>query len=387
MSEILDLNNCGCTSSGSGAGSNTNVSVSCDDSNTLPTYFCKDDLIYKLSNEGTHYVNQDDPDDTIIYEDLISGGYNVCDFSSGGGVPLAFISSVNPSRLADSVAVDIIIKGSYFEAASTLSVEDATVNSFTVIDGNTINANITPGAGLGDKDVTVSNSTGSTIVSGLLVVADSTWYDLRTGGDSFTIGTGSGNDIRYGGNVTGVLRDADGLYTTRSSNSWYNWVKFEFLNWQRGDNKKFEFIFKIWDSGAFMLGITSANNDESLTAPGFAYGQAELVSYFTNPDTHWGLYGNDSEPGNDINYNSSSSLSGVTTDYYKIIITRDGSRDGDLTIYKLPSGAPSDWDDVGTRTRIYNVDLTFISPIQDFLLPVMIPNSSINERIVAMRLI
>lgn len=199
------------------------------------------------------------------------------------GFPDPIFTSIKPNVFNQNVTSNVEIKGSYFTTNnSSLSISNYTINSYSVVDDNTIQANITSNSTDGFYDLSISNIAGSVTETNAVETRTSTWVDLRLGGDAFTDGNAAGNAIRYRAGM-GMSRDANGMFFT-GSNPWSSWVKFENLAWNRGDNKTLQWIFTK-PTNTMMIGIGSDVTDETNTAQ---YQQAETEAYFQNSTTMWG---------------------------------------------------------------------------------------------------
>lgn len=297
--------------------------------------------------------------------------------------PIPFISS-GANSMNPSTTVNMTISGENFTPTTTVSIPgfDGTINSTTVNSSSELVVNITAGTTETTYDIVVSNGgVLNTIWTGngenLLTVATSTWKDLRLGGDTFTDGNGAGNDIRYRSGM-GLTRDANGMYFT-GSNPWGSWVKFESLGWTRGTNKILQWIFTN-PTSSMMIGIGSDATNETSSAQ---YGQAEVEVYFQNSTTMYGLYGNNGSPGSIGNQSNSTTIpSGAV---FKIKFTNDGTAGSSVvTLYRIPSASPADWDDESTVLKTFTVGGS-LNPNETNIMPFIIPRSGGSQRFIAVK--
>lgn len=297
--------------------------------------------------------------------------------TNGGTFPLPIVSSILPNTLNHNSTQDIIIKGSYFTTGgANLTINSYTVNSFTVVDDNTIEANITSNSTDGFYDLTVSNVTGSTTVTNGIETKLSTWVDLRFGGDTFTDGNAAGNDIRYRTGMS-MVRDVTGM-SFIGSTPWSSWVKFESLGWTRGSNKTMQWIFSQ-PSSNIMIGIGSDATNETNTAQ---YQQAETEAYFNSATSFWGLYGNNGNVGTAGNQGNSTTIG---TGTFKIKFTNDGGVGGVFTLYQLPSANLGDWDNESTVLRTFTIGGT-LNPDETNIMPFIIPQNGGTQRFIALKI-
>lgn len=276
-------------------------------------------------------------------------------------------------RLNQNITTDIFIRGGWFTNATTVEIPGITVNSTTIVDDDTIRVNITTPAIDSLFDVQVTNEGGTTTFADGIEVQLSTWTDLRQGGDTFAIGT----DIRVRSGMS-VGRDADGMFFN-GGNPWASWVKFESLQWNRGENKTLQWIF-TGPTANMMIGIGSNATNETNTAQ---YAQAEVQAYFTNATNFWGLYGNNGtigSAGNQANGNGITSGSVL-----KMKFEGDGSAGSTFSLYQLPSANPSDWDDESNLITSMTIGGT-LNPDETIIMPFIISRAGDTQRFIALKL-
>lgn len=276
-------------------------------------------------------------------------------------------------RLNQDITTDIFIRGGWFTNATTVEIPGITVNSTTILDDDTIRVNITTPTTDGLFNVQVTNEGGTTTFADGIEVQLSTWVDLRQGGDTFTIGT----DIRVRSGMS-VGRDTDGMFFN-GGNPWASWVKFESLQWNRGENKTLQWIF-TGPTANMMIGIGSNATDENNNAQ---YGQAENEAYFTNATNFWGLYGNNGTIGSAGNQaNGNAIVSGSTL---KMKFENDGGQGSTFTLYQLPDSDPSNWDDESNVILTMTVGGT-LNPDENIIMPFIIPRAGDAQRFIALKL-
>lgn len=329
----------------------------------------------KLALEGDLYL------DTVTEQYYIglSHGKLAKLFPFGGGV-----CDLLKPRVYDAIykqelsqTKDLILNGYNFSDSVhvLLSGTGNTINSTTFINTNQISVNITAGSVADTFDIVVLNSCGTdTIKDGFIVVA-SAWKDLRNGGDAFTTGNGAGNDIRHRVGIT-VNRNANGMYFT-GVNPWQSWVKFEACQFSRGTGTTIEWIFR--HDGAFMVGISGLSTDET---SGSQWQQGAVMAYFNNATNLWGFYG--SSPTNGTTWTMAGATGVTNGAIHKLRIENDGSNGSTMTLFRLPSANPADWDDVSTVVG------TFTSTngnTQTPLVPFIVPRSSANNYFVAVKVL
>lgn len=207
------------------------------------------------------------------------------------------------------------------------------------------------------------------------------WIDLRTGGASLTIGTNSGDDIRYGGNSVTIthIRDADGIRfrrTAPSAFSWAAWVNFNLLPFVRGNNSNVNFLFKTLNSSTvrythYGIGSTAMNlNGGSMHHQGDVV--FEFYSQYFFDDV---IRGHTGVPGSFAQVSSGTVYNAMLVDTtYRFEITNDGSIGATGTLYALDAGGTT-FDDYNTQL----VQRTIASPLnpnQTNLFPLIVLGGS-----------
>jgi len=274
--------------------------------------------------------------------------------------------------LNQNTTLDIFIRGGWFTNTTTVDIPGITINSTTIVDDDTIRVNITTPTTDGLYDVEVTNEGGTTSFLESIEIKLSTWTDLRTGGDTFNIGT----DLRVRPGIT-VNRDAQGMFFT-GNNPWASWVKFESLKWNRGENKTLQWIFTS-PLNFMMIGIGSENTDENSTSQ---FSQAEIQAYFNTSVNFWGLYGNNGNIGSAGNQNNNTPV--TANSILKIKLEGDGGVGSTFTMYQLPSANPSDWDDETNILTTMTVGST-LNPDETVIMPFIIPRTD-GQRFIALKL-
>jgi len=338
-----------------------------------------------VANQGS------DSDGTLRYNATLNrwefsndgGSFNAI----GSGELAPYFSSISPHRINTSITDTLTITGGNFDYDTTVSITGwpGTVNDTRYISDDTIEVDVTSTATEAFYSIVLTNgsknSSGFETDDGVnaLEVKTSTWNDLRSGGGTFTDGNAAGNDIRYRSGMS-LSRDANGMSFAGSS-PWSSWVKFEFLQWNRGDNSTLEWVFTAPD-GAMMIGIGSDATNESSTSQ---YSQAEVEAYFNSSTNFWGLYGNNGTVGSAGNQNLSTSISSCASNVLKVKFESDGDAGGTFTLYCLPSSAPGDWDDETTVISTSTIGGT-LNPDEVNIMPFIIPRSGGAQRFIAVKL-
>lgn len=335
------------------------------------------------ANQGT------DNDGSLRY----NSGENLWEFSNNGNsfTPIGSSYSLVPYLTntinfvtGTSETQTFTLLGNNFGTDSIITIPgfDGSVNSVNVINPSKMEVNITAGTTIGLFDIIVTSSgMNNTVWTGngedlLEVRTISPWKDLRIGGDSFTSGNSSGNDIRHKNNMT-LNRDANGMYFT-GQNPWSSWVKFESLGWTRLENKTLQWIFTA-PSSSMMIGIGSDATNENSSAQ---YAQAEVQIYFSSSTNMWGLYGNNGNIGSYGNQSQGNSIS--SSGIYKAKFEADGGVGSTLTLYQLPSADPSDWDNENTIITSFQIGGT-LNPDEDNIFPFIIPRNGGSQRFIAVK--
>ena len=277
--------------------------------------------------------------------------------------------------LNQSSTLDIFIRGGYFTNVSTVVITPQNivgspiiVNSVNVIDDDEIIVNITTPAVDDIHDVTVTNESGGTTVTSPIEVVLSGWVDLRLGGDVLTSGNAAGNDIRHN-TAFSINRTTTGM-SFSGLGPWGSWIKFESMAWNRGDNKRLQIILTSPNdtSGSMMAGIFSDQTNEASTQQ---YYQGEVLAYFQNLNIVWGLFGNSGSPGSAANQQVTTGINGANR-VYKLIFENDGGVGSNFSMYQIPDGLPSSWDDTSNLITSFTVGGT-LNPSQSLIMPGLIP--------------
>lgn len=277
-------------------------------------------------------------------------------------------------KMEVSTTKDIIINGYNFSANSTVSIPGANINYFNIESNTQITINITASSIPDTTDIVVTNTCGTdTIYDGLKILV-SQWQDLRTGGATFTSGTGAGNDIRFRAGMT-LNRNANGMYFT-GTNPWRSWVKFESAKYTRGNNTTVEWVFRA--NGAFMLGIAPLTNNE---ANNNQYQEAAVLAYFNSSTNFWGLFGSNTT-GTTWNQSGGSAITNGAI--YKVKIENEGANGEKITIFQLPSANQADWAD---ESNVIKTVVSTNNNTATTLVPFIIPRSSTNNYFVALRVL
>jgi len=305
----------------------------------------------------------------------------------GAGSALGpYISSVSPGAMYASTSKTISISGGNFDYNTNVSITGwpGTIDDTRYISNSLIEIDVTSAAALAIYSLVLSNgsidSTGYEADEGLNALevrAPASWYDLRLGGDAFSDGNAAGNDIRYRSGMS-MSRDANGMWFTGSS-PWSSWVKFESLQWNRGDSFTLQWVFTR-PSSNMMVGIGSDATNETSTAQ---YAQAEVEAYFSSSTNLWGLYGNNGTIGSAGNHSNSQSISGGTG-VYKAVFENDGGLGTQFTLYELPSAAQVDWDNTATVLTQFNIGGS-LNPDETNIMPFIIPINGGTQRFVAVK--
>lgn len=317
-----------------------------------------------------------------LYYNTTNHSINVCSDVDWVNItnPVAFfpkpiIQSFSPQQANHNITGILTLNGGYFTPNTTVNIVGQTVNSVNFIDDDTIQVDFTSNNIDGLYDIEVINEGGNTILSSAFTIELSTWKDLRQGGDAFTHGNGTGNDIRYRTGMN-LLRDANGMYFT-GSNPWSSWVKFEDLQWTRGDNKTVEWIMTA-PTSSMMIGIGSDATNETNTAQ---YAQAEVEAYFSSSTNLWGLYGNNGTIGSAGNQNQSTTIN--SSGIFKLKFEGDGSAGSQFTLYEIPSANMSDWDDESNVITTFTIGGT-LNPNEANIMPFIIPRVG-SQRFIAIK--
>ncbi len=291
-------------------------------------------------------------------------------------LPKPHFSSIDPIILDRNVTSNLTLSGSYFTEDTVISIGSQTVNSTTFVSDNEITINVTTSAVGGTFDIILNNGNETTITDGFEVIAEVAWFDLRSGGDTFTHGNGAGNDVRYASGMS-MNRLTSGIVFS-GEGPWVSWAKFENLQFTRGSNSTVEWIFNGID-GIFMIGIGSDATNEGSSAQ---YAEGEAVGYFNSATSFWGLYGNTGTVGNVATQSNAATFTANST--LKVKFENDGEAGEQFTLYSIPSADPSDWDDETTVIATFAVG-GGITPNEANIMPFIMPRDGGTQRFIAVR--
>lgn len=272
--------------------------------------------------------------------------------------PEPLVDSLYPDSLTHTMTSDITIKGHNFDSMSQVIIPDVVVNSVVYVNPNEIRLNVTTGTVNKASDVTVTNHCGQITATDGFTTELSLWNLLSDGNDI----SGLGIRVHPGMNI---LQDSEGMHFT-GANPWSSWVKFEGMTWQRGQNKKLEWVFTS-PTASMMVGIGSDATNETATAQ---YKQGETLAYFQNSSFMWGLYGNNGTVGSTGNQSNSASLGSFAA--YKAVFESDGSNGGLFTLYGLTGNQQSDFDDTGNVLKTFAIGGS-LAPDETNIMPFIIP--------------
>lgn len=283
-------------------------------------------------------------------------------------------TSIAPSWLKINTTYDLVIKGGYFKADTTVSIGWVVVNTVTVVSPEELLVNITTGWVIWFYDMTITSPwRWSTIVSNAIEIIVITYKDLRLGWDTFTDGNGAGNDIRYRAWMS-LGRDAAWMFFSGSA-PWSSWVKFEVDTRQRWQWRTLEWIMSN-PSSFMMIWIWSDQTNEASTSQ---FGQWEVQAYFNSSVNMWWLFGNNGTPGTTGNQPNAV---GIWSNTYKLKFEDDGGVWWQFTLYQLPSANPIDrWDE----SNIVNSFAIWgtLNPGQTNIMPFIIPQNGGAQRFIA----
>lgn len=281
------------------------------------------------------------------------------------------VSSYTPKNLPINATTTITIKGYNFTVGTTVEVNGQTTELTEFVDPNNLKANITTGAVVGTYNMTISNEVNTnTIESGITLIDTGGWIDLRLGGTTLNVGT----DVRFRSGMS-MGRDSSGMYFT-GQNPWKSWVKFEYSQWTRGENRNISWVITR-PQKSMMVGIGSTATNESSNKQ---YAQAEVVAYFSSGTYFWGLFGNEGEVGDSGSISSGLPLNG--SGVYKLVFMNDGAEGEAFLLYELPSTDQSDWDDESKLIKTIKIG-DDIEPEQTELMPFIIPRNGDTQRFIA----
>lgn len=286
---------------------------------------------------------------------------------SGLDFPPFIIDVINAS-LSINETKTIRILGSFFHPNSIVELPslDITLNSFTYISSEEIEASVTSSNVEDLFDVIVKNNTLTSGTSGAnaIMVELVTWIDLTDAGPPLP-------NLRARDGVT-VIRDEFGLYTSGVGN-WGNWIKFEDFIWQRGTNQTFSFVFVKYGGSSIMFGIGSDNTNEGSSAQ---YFEAENVMY-TYSDKIGPFYGGGTGNNWSQDFNT---ISIAYNTYYKVVFRDDGAAGENMEIHQVTQ---SDWD---TNIATVATGVFTANGSQTNLMPFGTLGTDANYRIVAFKI-
>jgi hypothetical protein len=284
-----------------------------------------------------------------------------------------YITDVFAIKMNPSSTKSFTINGVNFKNTTAITIPgfDGTINSTTYVSPTQITLSLTSGVAETLYDLVVANGCAlNTAYTGngedFLNVKTQTWYDLRNGGDTLP-------NLRTKTGMT-VTRDSNGM-SFSGVNPLENWVKFEDLGFTRGNNTTVQYVFTA--NEYFLAGIGSNNTDENSNTQ---WNQGEWMSYISEPNFWWGIYGNNGNLGTyQMQYIGQSITAGQT---FKLKMTNDGGTGQTISLYQIPSADPSDWDN--EATLIKSVTSTNTAD-ETNLMPFIIPPNGGNSRFIAVR--
>ena len=278
-------------------------------------------------------------------------------------------------NLTKDVESYFILKGSYFTESTQVEITgDTIISSVEFINQSELKVSVIGGSSVGNYDLSLMNNGGVKTYSNRINVLSKNWVDLRVGGTPLTIGTLPTDDIIHSAGLT-VSRDANGLKQV-GANNWDDWIKFNNLQFTRGDNKTIEFIF-INNYQTLMLGIGSTQAVQS----NVMFSQYESQLYFQTPTKIYGIYGNNGTLG----VSKTDILIGVkeANKYYKLKIDKDGSVGSKFQVFELPDGTENSWND---ESLLIHENISNLTPNKQTLMPVCLPRFASHLRILAVNI-
>ena len=287
-------------------------------------------FLYRLQ-DGSFYQKLSNGAETP----LIKEGGNLGDFP-------AVINSISPSEIGLGLTRTIAITGEFLTPTTAIAINDGTTQTaiasskINYIDTNRVEFELTAGNEEISLDLKVDNGSGITTLPDAISIVPSSWYFLGNGGHSFTHGNEADKDIRYRDTMTLVQNDEGIMF--EGENPFNSWVKFEFLKWNRGENKTLKFIFTITQK-LMAIGIGSTDTGEAEDT--VYYYEPELQIYL-NDRKFLSYIGNGGEPFDGQSTNVDQTL---TSKHHRLEIEGDGSPGSTVRIYDLPSNSSIDWED------------------------------------------
>jgi hypothetical protein len=228
---------------------------------------------------------------------------------------------------------------------------------------------------------TLQTEVSANTASILTLTNDSNEYfiDFRSSSsESFTIGTGTTDDIRFRSPQVSISRTANGLEITSTGNN-TGWVKFDKWKWLRGSNRSIEIIVQKHLSTQYaQLGIGGVlTNETSLSQWN---GFAELAVQYRQNDIA-NLISNNGTPGSIQTQSVSTSI--ASNDFLKFRIETDGGRRSRVRVFAIDNA--TDW--YNNSTPILDTLGSFnMNPDEDELCIWMTPVGTVTQTIVAARI-
>jgi len=278
----------------------------------------------------------------------------------------------------------LTIRGKNFspETEIMLSDFDGSIDEINIFSPESLSLTITAGLTDSLSDIILRNGTRSNLLWGengkdFLITRELNWIDLREGGTNLTVGNGEGNDIRHRSGMT-MNRDEKGMYFT-GINPWQSWVKFSFLEWERGEKRNLEWIFSN-NASYFMIGVGAKDTNEENNSQ---WREGETLAYF-NANSFNGFYGSNGTGGYGTDTGGNFSFPSGGSQVYKIRFENDGEKGSSFYLYKLPSDDPSDWNDT-ENLLIKRVIGGSLNPNKDHILPFITPQNGGTLRFLGVR--
>jgi hypothetical protein len=294
----------------------------------------------------------------------------------------AFYSISKTTYILD-LPSNITIKGTRFYAGTTITLTAQStgtiiVTNYTIVDEETITVTLQLGTATDTFDLDITNAFGT--VSGVASISSITvpaWTDLRSGGATLSTGELDTDNVEHDTGMT-VVRDANGMYFTYTGSIWSFWSQFNIHTFNRGSQFTLDWVM-LQPTSAIMIGIGSndAGFNEASTQ---MYTQAEVLAYFQNATTVWGLYGNSGTPG--TSQSQSNTITGISETAVRINMSEDGSGVITIKIYGLPSADQGDWDD---DTNLKGTIVSNLGADAAQLMPMVIPINAGSHRLIAVR--
>lgn len=222
----------------------------------------------------------DNGDDSFTFSNGIDTDVTFTTGGSSSSFPEPFLYSINPDNMIINTTATVIITGDYFESTSTVTIQNQTINSFTVDSPTQITANITTGSTSGTSDVTITGIGGpKTLTSGfevieLLSASDITIEDpgdlSYSGGTLTKFAGGDDNWNRSVYSTTFIPNNNPGslqftvdvagesavlgLDSNPTEDSSFNTIDFAFIPYENNLLYIFENGTNIGDFGAYVIG-------------------------------------------------------------------------------------------------------------------------------------